>query len=186
MKKISRSAIVEHSAQRLYDLVEDIESYPQFLPWCLAASARRSGPETIATLTVGVGGLRQSFTTRNGNRPAESIAMQLVEGPFRSFAAAWRFRALSAAACKVEGHARRRAGNRRFKANGLRIRGWDDERVEALPGDALRPGPRRRPSQERAEEQQRTAAAHDAAIMDQPPALATATSAGRSTSSLIR
>ena len=102
MKKISRSAIVEHSAQRLYDLVEDIESYPQFLPWCLAASARRSGPETIATLTVGVGGLRQSFTTRNGNRPAESIAMQLVEGPFRSFAAAWRFRALSAAACKVE------------------------------------------------------------------------------------
>ena len=102
MKQISRSAIVEHSAQRLYDLVEDIESYPQFLPWCLAASARRSGPETIATLTVGVGGLRQSFTTRNGNRPAESIAMQLVEGPFRSFAAAWRFRALSAAACKVE------------------------------------------------------------------------------------
>ena len=102
MKKISRSAIVEHSAQRLYDLFEDSESYPQFLPWCLAASARRSGPETIATLTVGVGGLRQSFTTRNGNRPAESIAMQLVEGPFRSFAAAWRFRALSAAACKVE------------------------------------------------------------------------------------
>ena len=102
MKKISRSAIVEHSAQRLYELVEDIESYPQFLPWCLAASARRSGSETIATLTVGVGGLRQSFTTRNENRPAESIAMQLVEGPFRSFAAAWRFRALSAAACKVE------------------------------------------------------------------------------------
>ena len=102
MKKISRSAIVEHSAQRLYDLVEDIESYPQFLPWCLAASAERSGSETIATLTVGVSGLRQSFTTRNANRPAESIAMQLVEGPFRSFAAAWRFRALSAAACKVE------------------------------------------------------------------------------------
>ena len=102
MKKISRSAIVEHSAQRLYELVEDIESYPQFLPWCLAASARRSGSETIATLTVGVGGLRQSFTTRNENRPAESIAMQLVEGPFRSFAAAWRFRTLSAAACKVE------------------------------------------------------------------------------------
>ncbi|HEY6820719.1 MAG TPA: type II toxin-antitoxin system RatA family toxin [Burkholderiales bacterium] len=102
MKKISRSAIVEHSAQRLYGLVEDIESYPQFLPWCLAANAERSGSETTATLTVGVGGLRQSFTTRNENRPAESIAMQLVEGPFRSFAAAWRFRALSAAACKVE------------------------------------------------------------------------------------
>ena len=102
MKKISRSAIVEHSAQRIYGLVEDIESYPQFLPWCLAARAERDGTATIATLTVGVGGLRQSFTTRNENRPAESIAMQLVEGPFRSFAASWRFRALSSDACKVE------------------------------------------------------------------------------------
>jgi ribosome-associated toxin RatA of RatAB toxin-antitoxin module len=102
MKKINRSAIVEHSAQRLYDLVEDIESYPEFLPWCLAARAERGEPATLATLTVGVSGLRQSFTTRNENRPAESIVMQLVEGPFRSFAAAWRFRALSASACKVE------------------------------------------------------------------------------------
>jgi len=102
MKKISRSAIVEHSAQRLYELVEDIESYPQFLPWCLASHAERAGRVTIATLTVGVSGLRQAFTTRNENSPGKSIAMQLVEGPFRAFAAAWAFRPLSAAACKVE------------------------------------------------------------------------------------
>jgi ribosome-associated toxin RatA of RatAB toxin-antitoxin module len=102
MKKISRSAIVEHSAQRLYELVEDIESYPQFLPWCLASHAERAGRVTIATLTVGVSGLRQAFTTRNENSPGESIAMHLVEGPFRAFAAAWAFRPLSAAACKVE------------------------------------------------------------------------------------
>jgi ribosome-associated toxin RatA of RatAB toxin-antitoxin module len=102
MKKIDRSAIVEHSAQRLYELVEDIEAYPQFLPWCLASRAERAGPVTIATLTAGVGGLRQSFTTRNDNAPGESISMHLVEGPFRTFAAAWRFRPLSAAACKVE------------------------------------------------------------------------------------
>jgi ribosome-associated toxin RatA of RatAB toxin-antitoxin module len=102
MKKISRSAIVEHSAQRLYELVEGIESYPQFLPWCLAARAEREGLSTLATMTVGVGGLRQSFTTRNANRPGEAIDMQLVEGPFRNFSAGWRFRALSGSACKVE------------------------------------------------------------------------------------
>jgi ribosome-associated toxin RatA of RatAB toxin-antitoxin module len=102
MKKISRSAIVEHSAQRLYELVEDIEAYPRFLPWCVASRAERAGPVTIATLTVGMSGLRQAFTTRNENAPGESISMRLVEGPFRTFAAAWRFRPLSAAACKVE------------------------------------------------------------------------------------
>lgn len=102
MKKISRSALVEHSAERLYGIVEDIEAYPQFLPWCLESRAQRDGNVTVATLTVGVGGLRQSFTTRNENRPGESIVMALVEGPFRSFSAEWRFRALPAQACKVE------------------------------------------------------------------------------------
>jgi len=102
MKKISRSALVEHSARRLYEIVEDIEAYPRFLPWCLEARARREGGATQATLTVGIGGLRQSFTTRNENRPGESISMALVEGPFRHFSAAWRFQPLSDAACKVE------------------------------------------------------------------------------------
>ncbi|HZQ74509.1 MAG TPA: type II toxin-antitoxin system RatA family toxin [Burkholderiales bacterium] len=102
MKKISRSALVEHSARRLYEIVEDIEAYPRFLPWCLEARARREGGATQATLTVGIGGLRQSFTTRNANRPGESISMALVEGPFRHFSAAWRFQPLSDAACKVE------------------------------------------------------------------------------------
>ncbi len=102
MKKISRSALVEHSARRLYEIVEDIEAYPRFLPWCLEARARREGGATQATLTVGIGGLRQSFTTRNENRPGESISMALVEGPFRHFSAGWRFQPLSDAACKVE------------------------------------------------------------------------------------
>ena len=103
MKKISRSAIVEHSAAELYALVEDIEAYPQFLPWCRETQVLgRSASETRAKLTVGVSGVRQSFTTRNENRPGEAIAMQLLEGPFREFAAAWRFSPLSAQACKIE------------------------------------------------------------------------------------
>jgi ribosome-associated toxin RatA of RatAB toxin-antitoxin module len=103
MKRVTRSAIVEHGAAQLYSLVEDIERYPEFLPWCLASRVHeRTADSTRATLTVGMPGLRQSFTTRNVNRPGQSIEMQLVEGPFKLFAASWRFHPLSAAACRIE------------------------------------------------------------------------------------
>ena len=87
----------------MYALVEDIESYPRFLPWCAEAKVHERRPgETRATLTARLSGLRQSFTTRNENRPDEAIDMRLVQGPFRTFAAAWRFRSLSAQSCEVE------------------------------------------------------------------------------------
>src|SRR5215212_8396467 len=74
MKRIARSAIVEHSAHEMYALVDDIESYPRFLPWCTATRVEERTSEGVrATLTVGIRGLRQSFTTQNVNRPGESI-----------------------------------------------------------------------------------------------------------------
>src|SRR4051812_32653860 len=102
MKKISRSAIVEHSAEEVYAVVEDIEAYPGFLPWCRAARVERGPAGTRATLTVGMRGIQQSFTTQNRNDPGRSIDMRLVEGPFRSFAASWRFIPISASACRIE------------------------------------------------------------------------------------
>jgi ribosome-associated toxin RatA of RatAB toxin-antitoxin module len=103
MKRISRSAIVEHSAQEIFALVDDVESYPRFLPWCTAVKVEERTPEGVrATLTVGVRGLRQSFTTQNEVRPGEAMEMRLVKGPFRRFAGAWRFKPLSAEACTVE------------------------------------------------------------------------------------
>jgi ribosome-associated toxin RatA of RatAB toxin-antitoxin module len=103
MKRIARSAIVPHSAAQLYALVEDIESYPRFLPWCVGVEVRDRGPDTtLATLTVGMSGVKQSFTTQNENRAPEAIDLRLIEGPFRHFAAAWRFQPLGAQACKVE------------------------------------------------------------------------------------
>lgn len=103
MKRVARSAIVPHSAAELYALVEDVESYPRFLPWCIATDVKsRSADSTRATLTVGVRGIKQSFTTQNRNQPPEAIDLELVEGPFRRFSAAWRFEALGAEACKVE------------------------------------------------------------------------------------
>ena len=102
MKRIERSAIVEHSAGEMYALVDDIESYPAFLPWCSSAQVALVDGRKRATLTAGLRGLRQSFTTLNENRPAEAIDMRLVEGPFRHFSAAWRFRPLGASACRIE------------------------------------------------------------------------------------
>jgi ribosome-associated toxin RatA of RatAB toxin-antitoxin module len=103
MKRITRSALVQHPAHDLYALVDDIETYPAFLPWCLETRVHeRSGDLTRATLTVGLKGLRHSFTTRNTKRPGRSIEMQLEEGPFRQFDAAWRFDPLGPAAAKIE------------------------------------------------------------------------------------
>jgi ribosome-associated toxin RatA of RatAB toxin-antitoxin module len=103
MKRIRRCAIVEHAAAELYALVENIEAYPQFLPWCVETRVHDRTPATTrATLTVGLGGLRQSFTTQNDNRPSDAIDLRLVEGPFRNFSASWRFSPLSAGACKID------------------------------------------------------------------------------------
>jgi ribosome-associated toxin RatA of RatAB toxin-antitoxin module len=103
MKRITRSAIVEHPARELYALVEDIEAYPQFLPWCRAARVRERGTgRTVATLAVGLKGVRDEFSTENSNRPPEAIDMRLLEGPFRHFEAHWRFHALGPRAARIE------------------------------------------------------------------------------------
>ena len=103
MKRVVRSAIVPHSAAQLFALVEDIENYPYFLPWCVGAEVSNRAPgSTVATLTVGTRGIKQSFTTQNENRAPAEIDMRLIEGPFRHFAATWRFQPLGEQACKVE------------------------------------------------------------------------------------
>jgi ribosome-associated toxin RatA of RatAB toxin-antitoxin module len=103
VKRVARSAIVEHAAGEVFALIEDIEAYPQFLPWCLEAKVlERSARRTVARLTVGFRGLRQSFTTENRARSGEAIEMRLVEGPFRSFAGSWHFAALAPDACRIE------------------------------------------------------------------------------------
>ena len=103
MKRITRSAIVECNAGDFYALVEDIESYPSFLPWCAAVRVRERTPgRTIATLTLAARGMRYSFTTENANHPGQGIDLRLLEGPFRRFGAHWRFTSLAADAAKVE------------------------------------------------------------------------------------
>lgn len=103
MIQIERSALVPHSATSMYALVENVEAYPQFLPWCRAAdvSMREEG-RTVATLHIDYHGMKQHVTTANTLVPGKSIDMELVSGPFRKLHGTWRFHALGDAAAKIE------------------------------------------------------------------------------------
>jgi ribosome-associated toxin RatA of RatAB toxin-antitoxin module len=87
----------------MYALVEAIEGYPSFLPWCADAEVHERRPgRTRATVTARLGAVKQSFTTENENRPGEAIRMRLVAGPFRRFAGEWRFVPLGKRASRIE------------------------------------------------------------------------------------
>jgi len=103
MSIVARSALVNHSAQQMFALVSEIESYPEFLPWCDAARvSERGAGRTVAALRINFRGVKKEFTTENLDRPNERIDMKLVSGPFRRLEGSWRFTALSEKACKVE------------------------------------------------------------------------------------
>lgn len=99
---INRSALVMHSQQRMYDLVNDVASYPLFLPWCSSCSVLEHGSGfMLASVEVSKGGMRQSFTTRNEFLGDGQIEMNLVDGPFDYLKGMWNFIALKEDACKV-------------------------------------------------------------------------------------
>ncbi|MGB0712032.1 MAG: type II toxin-antitoxin system RatA family toxin [Gammaproteobacteria bacterium] len=102
MTAIQRSALLSYSARQIYDLVDDIESYPQFLPWCRTSRVHERGDdECRATVELAKGAVSKSFTTVNRLRPGHMIEMRLVDGPFKHLHGFWRFEALADNACKV-------------------------------------------------------------------------------------
>lgn len=102
MPQVSRSALVEYSAQQMFDLVNDISRYPEYMPGCIDANVITSTPEYVeARLTLGKAGFSQSFTTRNTLIAGKSMTMELIEGPFKQFDGLWAFTFLSDSACKV-------------------------------------------------------------------------------------
>jgi ribosome-associated toxin RatA of RatAB toxin-antitoxin module len=103
MREVKRSALVSKPPAQLFALINDIESYPQFLPWCTHARVQsRSSQEIVATIGVRQGALRGEFTTRNTLEPDYRIAMQLVSGPFRILEGEWRLTPIEANGCRVE------------------------------------------------------------------------------------
>lgn len=99
---IHRSALLPYSAQALFDMVNDVASYPQFLPWCSASEVLVQTPTQMrASMTVGKAGLSQRFVTSNTLIPGQRIEMKLEEGPFRQLQGIWEFKALTDQACKI-------------------------------------------------------------------------------------
>jgi ribosome-associated toxin RatA of RatAB toxin-antitoxin module len=99
---VSRSSLVPYSAAQMFALVNDIEAYPQFLPWCRSARVHsRDEDEVRATLELARGAIQKSFTTCNRLQKDKMIEVRLVEGPFQRLEGFWRFDALREDASKV-------------------------------------------------------------------------------------
>ncbi len=103
MPEINRSALVRFSAAQMYDLVNDVASYPRFLPGCVGSEVHECDSERmVASVSVKKVGLAQTFTTENRLDENRSITMRLKRGPFRHLEGVWRFTELRPDACKVE------------------------------------------------------------------------------------
>lgn len=102
MTKIHRSALIRFPAPWMFDLVNDIESYPEFLPWCKSSEVllRRNGL-VEARLGIARNGIRKSFTTRNTFQNKDSLRMSLIEGPFKRLEGLWTFQPLREDASKI-------------------------------------------------------------------------------------
>jgi ribosome-associated toxin RatA of RatAB toxin-antitoxin module len=103
MQRVKKSVLVPYSCAAMFELVDGVERYPQFLPWCGGTRVleMHEGGKT-ARIDIDYHGVRAHFTTDNANRPPESIVVTLRHGPFRHLHGEWRFIALSSDACKVE------------------------------------------------------------------------------------
>lgn len=103
MPQVKRSALVRHSAEQMFELVADVESYPEFLPWCRSTRLlSRTETELCGELEVSRMGIHQTFSTCNSLEPGRRMGIELREGPFRKLRGGWIFTPLREDACKVE------------------------------------------------------------------------------------
>lgn len=102
MIEIQRSALVNYDVLQMFNLVNDVESYPQFLPWCKTASIMSQSPQNMsAQLEISHGPFKKTFSTQNRLIPGEKIEMLLLNGPFKQLEGLWTFIPLDNASCKV-------------------------------------------------------------------------------------
>ncbi len=102
MTTIERNALVPYTPHQMFELVNNIEDYPRFLPWCSTSEIlSRSEKEIEATIDVAWSGIHKSFTTRNILHPNERMEMTLVKGPFKSLEGRWSFIPVGEHGCKV-------------------------------------------------------------------------------------
>jgi ribosome-associated toxin RatA of RatAB toxin-antitoxin module len=103
MHNIHKSAIVLHPVQKMFQLVDSVENYPQFLPWCGSTQIiERDKDKTIASIEINYKGVRQTFTTKNTKKQNQEMMIKLIDGPFKSLSGQWMFKNLDKDSCQIE------------------------------------------------------------------------------------
>ena len=103
MPTVHKSAIVPRACETLFALVDDVERYPEFLPWCARTRVvERDERVTVARIDIDYRGLKSHFVTRNAKEPPRRMTIELVEGPFEKLSGEWTFTPLGDAGCRAE------------------------------------------------------------------------------------
>jgi len=103
MHNIHKSAIVLHSSKKMFQLVDSVENYPRFLPWCGSTQIlERDNSKTIASIEINYKGIRQTFTTENTKKQNKEMMIKLIDGPFQSLSGQWIFKNLGNDGCQIE------------------------------------------------------------------------------------
>jgi ribosome-associated toxin RatA of RatAB toxin-antitoxin module len=103
MAFVRKMVLVEHTAARMFDLVDGVEDYPRFLPWCGGTHViLRDAATTRARIDINYHGLKAHFTTENEKAYPRQMLIRLVDGPFKHLDGTWKFTPLGETACKVE------------------------------------------------------------------------------------
>ena len=103
MSEVKKVVLVERTPAQMFALVDCVEDYPKFLPWCDGSEAvERTDTLTIAILRINYHGIRSQFSTNNEKQAPTSMKLRLREGPFRQLEGEWQFKALGDTACTIE------------------------------------------------------------------------------------
>ncbi|WP_299079672.1 type II toxin-antitoxin system RatA family toxin [uncultured Paraglaciecola sp.] len=103
MANISRSALIAYSAESMFDLINDVQRYPEFIPGCADTKILHQDNSSMrASVLISKAGVKQWFTTQNTLKRGEAIQMDLVEGPFSRLTGGWTITSLDDTACKIE------------------------------------------------------------------------------------
>ena len=103
MPLVEKTALVAHTPAEMFELVDRVEDYPRFLPWCGGTELlERTAEKTVATIRINYHGLKLHFSTENAKQPVTVMSLKLRDGPFKRMEGGWRFTALGEHACKIE------------------------------------------------------------------------------------
>jgi ribosome-associated toxin RatA of RatAB toxin-antitoxin module len=103
MAVVHKTVLLGYSAEQMFALVDRVEDYPQFLPWCGGVDVKeRKDDRLVATLKINYHGVRQGFTTENTSQRPTAMTMRLLEGPFKHLNGTWHFKPLREDACKID------------------------------------------------------------------------------------